>query len=199
MLIHRLRWWTSIGTTLGADREWTSAHLQSAVMNIHKQGAGMWWNNHELETKGHVTGLPWKLTRPKKTRAVATPRDRALNYYDVITARDPVFQVAVAEQVPYSRASYNTSQASDWSRRPSRPIRSLRYIVTCTRICRDQLTAEFCETLHDLIRYLLLPDTSTFKGSKAGCGPLGNITSYRVSTRRSCHTMWYLTVLITTN
>ena len=66
MLIHRLRWWPSIGTTLGADRVWTSAHLQSAVMNIQEQGAGMWWNNHELETKGHVTGLPWKLTRPKK-------------------------------------------------------------------------------------------------------------------------------------
>ena len=35
---------------------------------------------------------------------------------------------------PYSRTSYDISQASDWSRWPSRPIRSLRYIVTCTRI-----------------------------------------------------------------
>ena len=32
---------------------------------------------------------------------------------------------------PYSCTSYDISQASDW---PSRPIRSLRYIVTCTRI-----------------------------------------------------------------
>ena len=35
---------------------------------------------------------------------------------------------------PYSRTSYDISQVSDWSRWPSRPIRSLRYIVTCTRI-----------------------------------------------------------------
>ena len=35
---------------------------------------------------------------------------------------------------PYSRTSYDISLASDWSRWPSRPIRSLRYIVTCTRI-----------------------------------------------------------------
>ena len=32
------------------------------------------------------------------------------------------------------RTSYDISQASVWSRWPSRPIRSLRYIVTCTRI-----------------------------------------------------------------
>ena len=31
-----------------------------------------------------------------------------------------------------------TTTTSDWSRWPSRPIRSLRYIVTCTRI-RDQV------------------------------------------------------------
>ena len=31
---------------------------------------------------------------------------------------------------PYSRISYDLSWASDWSRWPSRPIRSLRYIVT---------------------------------------------------------------------
>ena len=35
---------------------------------------------------------------------------------------------------PYSRTSYDISHASDGSRWPSRPIRSLRYIVTCTRI-----------------------------------------------------------------
>ena len=35
---------------------------------------------------------------------------------------------------PYSRTSYDISQASDWSRWPSRPIRSLRHFVTCTRI-----------------------------------------------------------------
>ena len=35
---------------------------------------------------------------------------------------------------PYSRTSYDISQASDWSRLQSRPIRSLRYIVTCTRV-----------------------------------------------------------------
>ena len=35
---------------------------------------------------------------------------------------------------PYSRTSYDISWASDWSRWPSRPIRSLRYIITCTRI-----------------------------------------------------------------
>ena len=34
---------------------------------------------------------------------------------------------------PYSRTSYDISQASDWLRWPSRPIRSLRYIVTFTR------------------------------------------------------------------
>ena len=34
----------------------------------------------------------------------------------------------------YSRTSYNISYALDWSRWPSRPIRILRYIVTCTRI-----------------------------------------------------------------
>ena len=34
----------------------------------------------------------------------------------------------------YSRTSYDISEASDWSRWPSRPIRSLRYNVTCTRI-----------------------------------------------------------------
>ena len=33
-------------------------------------------------------------------------------------------------QGPYCGTSYDISQASDWSR----PIRSLRYIVTCTRI-----------------------------------------------------------------
>ena len=38
------------------------------------------------------------------------------------------------KQGPYSRTSYDISQVSDWSRWPSRPIRSLRYIVTCTRI-----------------------------------------------------------------
>ena len=32
-----------------------------------------------------------------------------------------------------SRTKYDISQSSDWSRWPSRPIRSLRYIVTCTR------------------------------------------------------------------
>ena len=35
---------------------------------------------------------------------------------------------------PYSRTSYDISWALDWSRWPSRPIRSLRYIVTCTII-----------------------------------------------------------------
>ena len=30
--------------------------------------------------------------------------------------------------------SYDISYAFDWSRRPSRPIKSIRYIVTCTRI-----------------------------------------------------------------
>ena len=35
---------------------------------------------------------------------------------------------------PYYRMSYDISLASDWSRLLSRPIRSLRYIVTCTRI-----------------------------------------------------------------
>ena len=36
---------------------------------------------------------------------------------------------------PYSCTSYDISKASDWSRWPSRPICSLRYIVTnCTRI-----------------------------------------------------------------
>ena len=34
----------------------------------------------------------------------------------------------------YSPTTYDLSYASDWSRRPSRPIRSLRYIVACTRI-----------------------------------------------------------------
>ena len=33
-------------------------------------------------------------------------------------------------QGPYSRTRYDT-EASDWSRWPSRPIRSLRYIETC--------------------------------------------------------------------
>ena len=37
-------------------------------------------------------------------------------------------------QGPYSLTSYDISQVSDWSRWSSRPIRSLRYIVTCTRI-----------------------------------------------------------------
>ena len=41
------------------------------------------------------------------------------------------------QQDPYNRTSCDISQASDWSRWPSRPIRSLRYIVTCARI-RDQ-------------------------------------------------------------
>ena len=35
---------------------------------------------------------------------------------------------------PYSHTIYDISWASDWSRWPSRPIRSLRYIVTCMRI-----------------------------------------------------------------
>ena len=39
----------------------------------------------------------------------------------------------VNQQGRYSRTSYHTSQASDWSRWPSRPIRSLRCMVTCTR------------------------------------------------------------------
>ena len=39
-----------------------------------------------------------------------------------------------AELRPYFRTSYDISYASDWSRWPSRPIRSLRCIVTCTRI-----------------------------------------------------------------
>ena len=43
-----------------------------------------------------------------------------------------------------SRASYDISQASDWSRWPSRPIRSLRYIVTCTRIRALESDMEFC-------------------------------------------------------
>ena len=34
----------------------------------------------------------------------------------------------------YSRTSYDISWVSDRSRWPSRPIRSLPYIVTCTRI-----------------------------------------------------------------
>ena len=37
-------------------------------------------------------------------------------------------------QDPHSRTSYDISQASDWSWWTSRPIRSLRYIVTCTRM-----------------------------------------------------------------
>ena len=37
-------------------------------------------------------------------------------------------------QGPYSRTSYDTSLSSDWSKWPSRPIRSLRYIVACMRI-----------------------------------------------------------------
>ena len=35
--------------------------------------------------------------------------------------------------VPIFSYKYDMSQASDWSRYQSRPIRSLRYIVTCTR------------------------------------------------------------------
>ena len=38
------------------------------------------------------------------------------------------------DQGPYSRTSYDISWASDWSRWPSQPIRSPRYIVTCARI-----------------------------------------------------------------
>ena len=37
----------------------------------------------------------------------------------------------------FSYKGYDISRASDWSRWPSRPIRSLRYIVTCT-IIHDQ-------------------------------------------------------------
>ena len=43
-------------------------------------------------------------------------------------------RVIVTLQDRYSRTSYDISQASDWSRWPSRPIRSLRYIATCTII-----------------------------------------------------------------
>ena len=46
-----------------------------------------------------------------------------------------------AREHPYSRARYDISQASDWSRWPSRPIRGLRYIVTCTRIRESTLGA----------------------------------------------------------
>ena len=37
-------------------------------------------------------------------------------------------------QGPCFRTCYDISYTSDWSRWQSRPIRSLRYIVTCTRI-----------------------------------------------------------------
>ena len=40
----------------------------------------------------------------------------------------------IAALGPYSRTSYDKSYASDLSRWPSRPIRSVRFIVTCTRI-----------------------------------------------------------------
>ena len=39
----------------------------------------------------------------------------------------------MTDGVTYSRTSCDISWASDWSRWPSRPIRSPRYIVTCTR------------------------------------------------------------------
>ena len=35
---------------------------------------------------------------------------------------------------PYCRTTYEISQASDWASGSSRPIRSLRYMVTCTKI-----------------------------------------------------------------
>ena len=45
-----------------------------------------------------------------------------------------VVLICLSGQGPYSRTSYDISQAWDWSRWPSRPVRGLRYVVTCTRI-----------------------------------------------------------------
>ena len=49
---------------------------------------------------------------------------------------------------PYYRTSYDISYASDWLRWPSRPIRSLRYIVTCTRIRTLNPRGYFSELSH---------------------------------------------------
>ena len=59
-------------------------------------------------------------------------------------------------QGPYSRTSYDISWASDWSRWPSRPIRSLRYIITCTRI-RALMLYEWKIRLFGSIRYSVKP------------------------------------------
>ena len=51
----------------------------------------------------------------------------------------------------YSRTSWDISYASDWSRWPSRPIRSLRYIATCARISKTywrSLWSEYRVTMH---------------------------------------------------
>ena len=46
----------------------------------------------------------------------------------------------------YSRRSYDISWSSDWSRWPSRPIRSLRYIVTVGIHCRQVYVGESTNT-----------------------------------------------------
>ena len=66
----------------------------------------------------------------------AMPRNQPQDWTAVQNAPKPTSLNTAhhAWQGPYSRTSYDISSASDWSRWPSRPIRSRRYIVTCTRI-----------------------------------------------------------------
>ena len=66
---------------------------------------------------------------------------------------------------PYSRTSYDISQASDWSRWPSRPIRSLRYIVTCTNTCLVTTVSVSCwsATTHGRVESIIAFDFMTWR------------------------------------
>ena len=95
---------------------------------------------HEIIIKkNNLYFFTWRLDKIDLSNFKAEPKE----YYKVFS-RSPRFCTETVglqhltssrrkPAVPYSRTSYDISKASDWSRWPSRTIRSLRYIGTVSQ------------------------------------------------------------------
>ena len=113
MFVHRLRRWPNIEATLGEC-------LLCAGMRVRSPDG--------IRTAGQC-----------RVRSL-DPR-QLLTYYEWCRRRDTgnwgyddAVLVSEVGRIPFSLTSYDISQASDWSRWSSRPIRRLRHNVICTRI-----------------------------------------------------------------
>ena len=133
---HRLNW--ARRTSWGRWNEWDDSALQTQGSKFKP------WRSEAEHATSQSRRLPTILSFRsgwgrnmcvsfKPPRPGTEPRTVAWRAAVLTTTIGPPPQQWL-KQGPYSRTSFDISWASDWSRWPSRPIRSPRYIVTCAII-----------------------------------------------------------------